>query len=93
MEQRTPRIRGPRSSSLPWSLPALLLPADVLLCGNICAAGTTPEAGRRCAGPTPASSVFELADDVGLHFGDGRLTVNEVVVEDLAKPARRRFAP
>ena len=33
--------------------------------------------------------VFELADDVGLDFGDGRLTVNEVVVEDLLNGNQR----
>ena len=33
--------------------------------------------------------VFEFADDVGLHFGDGRLTVNEVVVEDLLEGNQR----
>src|SRR5271165_2841810 len=33
--------------------------------------------------------VFELADDVGLHFGDGRLGIDEVVVEDLLEGNQR----
>ncbi len=33
--------------------------------------------------------IFQLADDVGLHFGDGRLGVDEVVVEDLLEGNQR----
>ena len=33
--------------------------------------------------------IFQLADDVGLHLGDGRLGIDEVVVEDLLEGNQR----